>query len=151
RRERRRLAAGARGLRALPCRRGAAWRRARRARRSRRVALAGVALRPARGGPVSPEARAQLSLWDGVSVVVGIVVGVSLFKVPASVFGNVNGPWAGLGVWALGGLLSFVGALCYAELAAAWPESGGDYIYLSRAYGSWLGFLFGWAQLVAIL
>jgi len=100
---------------------------------------------------VTSDARGRLSLWDGVSVVVGIVVGVSLFKVPASVFGNVQGPWAGLGVWALGGLLSFVGALCYAELAAAWPESGGDYVYLSRAYGSWLGFLFGWAQLVAIL
>ena len=100
---------------------------------------------------MSTEARARLSLWDGVSVVVGIVVGVSLFKVPASVFGNVDGPWSGLGVWALGGLLSFVGALCYAELTAAWPESGGDYVYLSRAYGSWLGFLFGWAQLVAIL
>jgi amino acid transporter len=100
---------------------------------------------------VSIETRARLSLWDGVSVVVGIVVGVSLFKVPASVFGNVESPWAGLGVWALGGLLSFVGALCYAELTAAWPESGGDYVYLSRAYGSWLGFLFGWAQLVAIL
>ncbi|HXK23731.1 MAG TPA: amino acid permease [Myxococcota bacterium] len=100
---------------------------------------------------MSTEASARLSLWDGVSVVVGIVVGVSLFKVPASVFGNVDGPWAGLGVWALGGLLSFVGALCYAELTAAWPESGGDYVYLSRAYGSCLGFLFGWAQLVAIL
>ena len=97
------------------------------------------------------EERAPLSLWDGVSVVVGIVVGVSLFKVPATVFGNVDGPLAGLGVWALGGALSLVGALCYAELAAAWPRSGGDYVYLSRAYGPWLGFLFGWAQLVAIL
>lgn len=94
---------------------------------------------------------ARLSLWDGVSVVVGIVVGVSLFRVPASVFGNVAGPLEGLGVWALGGALSLVGALCYAELAAAWPRSGGDYVYLTRAYGPWLGFLFGWAQLVAIL
>jgi amino acid transporter len=71
--------------------------------------------------------------------------------VPASVFGNVQGPLAGLGVWALGGALSLLGALCYAELAAAWPRSGGDYVYLSRAYGPGLGFLFGWAQLVAIL
>jgi amino acid transporter len=100
---------------------------------------------------MSEAERAPLSLWDGVSVVVGIVVGVSLFKVPATVFGNVETPLAGLGVWALGGALSLVGALCYAELAAAWPRSGGDYVYLSRAYGPWLGFLFGWAQLVAIL
>ena len=66
-------------------------------------------------------------------------------------FGNVASPLAGLGVWGLGGALSLVGALCYAELAATWAQSGGDYVYLSRAYGSWLGFLFGWAQLVAIL
>jgi amino acid transporter len=93
----------------------------------------------------------RLSLWDGVSVVIGIVVGVSLFKAPALVFGNVGSPLAGLGVWALGGVLSLLGALCYAELAAAWPRSGGDYVYLTRAYGPASGFLFGWGQLVAIL
>ena len=92
-----------------------------------------------------------LGVWDGISVVVGIVVGVSLFKVPAAVFGSVTTPWEGLGVWALGGLLSGIGALCYAELASAHPESGGDYVYLTRAYGRPVGFLFGWAQLAAIL
>jgi amino acid transporter len=100
---------------------------------------------------VSREEQGPLSLWDAVSVVIGIVVGVSLFKVPALVFGNVHGPFTGLAVWALGGALSVVGALCYAELAAAWPHSGGDYVYLSRAYGPGVGFLFSWAQLVAIL
>jgi amino acid transporter len=93
----------------------------------------------------------KLSLWDGVSVVIGIVVGVSLFKAPALVFGNVSSPAEGLFVWALGGALSLVGALCYAELASAWPRSGGDYVYLTRAFGPATGFLFGWAQLVAIL
>jgi len=96
-------------------------------------------------------ARRTLGTWDGVSVVIGIVVGVSLFKVPALVFGAVAGPWLGLGIWVLGGALSLIGALCYAELASAYPRSGGDYVYLSRAYGPWVGFLFGWAQLVAVL
>jgi amino acid transporter len=96
------------------------------------------------------EAR-KLGVWDGISVVVGIVVGVSLFKVPAAVFGSVTTAWEGLGVWALGGLLSAVGALCYAELASSNPESGGDYVYLSKAYGRPVGFLFGWAQLAGIL
>jgi len=100
---------------------------------------------------VNPPESDRLSLWDGVSVVIGIVVGVSLFKVPALVFGSVEGPIAGLLVWAAGGALSFVGALCYAELAGAWPRSGGDYVYLTRAYAPWVGFLFAWAQLVAIL
>src|SRR6185312_14536926 len=43
------------------------------------------------------------------------------------------------------------GAFCYAELATTYPENGGDYEYLSRAFGRWLGFLFGWAQLTVIL
>jgi L-asparagine transporter-like permease len=86
-----------------------------------------------------------------VSIVIGIVVGVSLYKAPALVFGSVGGPWAGMAVWVLGGALALVGALCYAELGSTYPRSGGDYAYLTLAYAPWLGFLFGWAQLVAIL
>jgi amino acid transporter len=86
-----------------------------------------------------------------VSIVIGIVVGVSLYKAPALVFGSVGGPWAGMAVWGLGGGLALVGALCYAELGSTYPRSGGDYAYLTLAYAPWLGFLFGWAQLVAIL
>ena len=99
----------------------------------------------------SESVPAQLGLWDAVSIIVGIVVGVSIFRVPAMIFSNVEGPWQGMGVWAIGGLLSLVGALCYAELATTYPRSGGDYVYLTRAYGPLVGFLFGWAQLVAIL
>ena len=57
----------------------------------------------------------------------------------------------GLFAWGLGGALSLVGALCYAELASTYPRSGGDYVYLTRAFGDWCGFLFGWAQLAVIL
>ena len=56
-----------------------------------------------------------------------------------------------MGVWLLGGLLSLNGALCYAELATTYPRSGGDYHYLTKAFGRWMGFLFGWAQLAVIL
>lgn len=95
--------------------------------------------------------QAQLGLWDAVSIIIGIVIGASIFKTPPLIFMFAGGPWAGLGVWALGGLLSFIGALCYAELASTYPRSGGDYVYLKRAFGPWCGFLFGWAQLAAIL
>ncbi len=95
-------------------------------------------------------APAELGLWDTVSIIVGIVVGVSIFRVPGIVFSNASNPWIGLGYWALGGGLSLVGALCYAELATTYPRSGGDYVYLSRAFGSCVGFLFGWGQLAAI-
>lgn len=101
--------------------------------------------------PEAGEERPRLRLWDGVSVIVGIVVGVSLFRAPGPIFASVDAPWQGMAVWALGGALSLVGALCYAELASTYPRSGGDYVYLSRAFGPAVGFLFGWAQLVAIL
>src|SRR5207249_634265 len=63
---------------------------------------------------------------------------------------NLSGPWVVLSAWALGGILSVIGALCYAELASAYPRMGGDYVYLTRAFGPATGFLFGWAQLVVI-
>lgn len=93
----------------------------------------------------------QLSLADAVSLVVGIVVGTAIFRSTAEVFSNCRTPGEALGLWGLGGLLALNGALCYAELGTTYPRSGGDYVYLTRAYGAWAGFLFGWLQLTAIL
>jgi len=93
----------------------------------------------------------RLGLWDAVSLVIGIVVGTSIFRASPQVFQNTAGPWQALGAWLLGGGLSLVGALCYAELATTYTRSGGDYEYLTRAFGAWAGFLFGWAQLTAVL
>lgn len=93
----------------------------------------------------------RLCLGDTVSIIVGIVVGTAIFRSPTLVFQNVAGPWQALGIWVLGGVLCLLGALCYAELATAYPRNGGDYEYLGRAYGRWMGFLFGWAQLAVIL
>jgi amino acid transporter len=98
---------------------------------------------------VSP-APGRLGLWDAVSLVVGIVVGTAIFRTAPDVFQNTGGPWQALGAWFLGGLLSLAGALCYAELATTYTRTGGDYEYLRQAYGRWAGFLFGWAQLVAV-
>src|SRR3712207_4545316 len=95
--------------------------------------------------------QAQLGLWDAISIIIGIVIGAGIYETPPLVFQQVSGPWMGLGVWALGGLLSLIGALCYAELASTYPRSGGDYVYLTRAYGRCAGFLFGWAQLTVIV
>jgi amino acid transporter len=101
--------------------------------------------------PSPPAPPAQLGLWDAVSIIIGIVVGTGIYETPPLIFKIVSGPWVGLGVWALAGFLSFIGALCYAELATTYRRSGGDYVYLSRAYGPWAGFIFGWAQLAVIL
>ncbi len=96
-------------------------------------------------------AHPTLGMWDAVAIIVGIVVGTAIFKSPTMVFQNVSGPRAALGIWAAGGLLSLIGALCYAELATTYPRSGGDFHYLTRAFGRMFGFLFGWAQLSVIL
>jgi amino acid transporter len=102
-------------------------------------------------GSASPATGApKLGLWDAVSLVVGIVVGTSIFRASTQVFQNTAGPWQSLLAWLAGGGLSLVGALCYAELATTYRRSGGDYVYLTEAYGRWAGFLFGWAQLVAV-
>lgn len=97
----------------------------------------------------APE-RPSLSVWDAASLIVGIVIGSSIYESPPRIFANVPSPAAGLGLWLLGGLLSLLGAFVYAELATTYPRCGGDYNYLSRAYGSWLGFWFAWTQLSVI-
>lgn len=101
----------------------------------------------------APTARpaAKLSTWDTVGVIVGIVIGAGIYETPPLVFSSLTSPTWAMIAWAVGGLLCLNGAFTYAELASAYPRSGGDYVYLSRAYGSWLGFLFGWAQLTVIL
>jgi len=92
-----------------------------------------------------------LGLWDAVSIIIGIVIGAGIYETAPLVFANVSSPGAGLLVWVLGGALSLVGAACYAELASAYPRSGGDYVYLTKAFGPLTGFSFGWAQLTVIL
>ena len=98
-----------------------------------------------------PGGHGQLSLWDTVSIIIGIVIGSSIFETAPAIFENVYNPWQGLGVWLFCGALSFVGALCYAELATTYPRDGGDYVYLTRGLDRPMGFLFGWSQLSVIL
>lgn len=76
--------------------------------------------------------------------------GVGIFKTPSLVAVNSESPIAFLLTWVLGGAISFVGALCYAELATAYPHPGGEYHYLARAFGQKLAFLFAWARMTVI-
>jgi basic amino acid/polyamine antiporter, APA family len=85
--------------------------------------------------PGDNEPSATLSLWDAVSIIVGIVVGVSIFRVPSLIFSNVSSPLEGLVAWGLGAIVALTGALTYAELATLHRRTGGEYVYLSRAYG----------------
>jgi amino acid transporter len=94
--------------------------------------------------------RQTLTVFDAVSMIVGIVIGVGIFKAPSIVAGNVSGETAFIALWVAGGVISLIGALCYAELGSAHPNAGGEYYFLSKAYGDWLGFLFAWARMTVI-
>ena len=94
--------------------------------------------------------RPTLSLADAVGIIVGIVIGAGIFKTPALVAGNVGDTATLVLAWILGGLISLIGALCYAELASTYPDAGGDYHFLTRAFGPRLSFLFAWGRLTVI-
>jgi len=96
------------------------------------------------------EPKPALSLVDAVALIVGIVVGAGIFRVPSLVASNAGSEAAFLAAWAVGGLISLVGALCYAELASTFPSAGGDYHFLTRAYGKRLSFLYAWARMSVI-
>lgn len=102
--------------------------------------------------PPQPAAvQPHLGLWDVVSIILGIVIGAGIYETAPLIFRNVSSPAVGLAVWVAGGVLTFIGGLCYAELASTYPRSGGDYVYLTKAYGRWAGFLFGWMQLAVLM
>lgn len=94
--------------------------------------------------------RQTLSVRDAVALAVGIVIGVGIFRAPSAVATEVEDPGLFLGLWMLGGGLSLIGALCYAELATAFPNVGGEYHYLRRAFGDGTALLFGWSRAMVI-
>ena len=97
-----------------------------------------------------PRPQALLSPMDGLALIVGVVIGIGIFKVPALVAARFDDPLLILGLWLAGAVFMAVGALCYAELASAWPDAGGEVHFLSRAFGPAVGFLFAWGRLVVV-
>jgi len=91
--------------------------------------------------------RRELSLFDASLLVVGCIIGAGIFRTPSVIASHLTSSGLILLVWLFGGLFSLCGALCYAELSAAFPKTGGDYVFLSTAYGRLCGFLFGWTKL----
>ncbi|HEX7116600.1 MAG TPA: amino acid permease [Steroidobacter sp.] len=102
----------------------------------------------ASGASVGP--TPTLSIFDATMITVGIVIGAGIFQTPSLVATNAGTPALTITAWALAGVLSFAGALTYAELATTYPSAGGDYTFLTRAYGKNLSFLFAWARSTVI-
>jgi APA family basic amino acid/polyamine antiporter len=94
--------------------------------------------------------RPVLSVLDAVALIVGVVVGAGIFKTPAIVAAHAGGADRFLLAWLVGGVISLIGALCYAELSTAYPNTGGDYHYLRRAFGHDMAFLFAWARMMVL-
>lgn len=87
---------------------------------------------------------------SAVAVVVGIVVGIGIFRLPSLVAQNSSSELHYIAFWIAGGIISIIGALCYAELATNKPDAGGEYYFLTEAYGSSIGFLFSWGRMTVI-
>src|SRR3954451_3372420 len=87
-----------------------------------------------------------LGLSSAISIVIGTVIGSGVFLVPSTMIRSLGSVSELFLVWVVAGVLSLFGALTYAELAAALPEAGGEYVYLSAAYGPFWGYLYGWTQ-----
>lgn len=92
-----------------------------------------------------------LSTFDVVCLISGTVIGAGIFKAPAIVAGQMASGMEFLLVWVLGGLISVAGALCYAELATAYPHAGGEYHYLSKSFGKSIAFFYSWARSTVII
>ena len=92
----------------------------------------------------------QLGLLDATMINVGTIIGSSIFIVPSSIAAAFSGSAPTILVWIVGAIVSLCGALCVAELGAAMPRAGGQYVYLQRAFGPIWGYLYGWGAAVVI-
>src|SRR5690606_6945082 len=95
----------------------------------------------------SSKPKATLGSGDAIALIVGIVIGAGIFRSPSLVASSVDTESMLLTAWFLGGLVSFIGALCYAELIATFPNTGGDYYFILKAFGKRTAFLFAWARM----
>ncbi|HEY2413481.1 MAG TPA: amino acid permease [Pirellulaceae bacterium] len=94
--------------------------------------------------PETAQPRRSLSLLDTTSITVGIIIGSAVYRIAPDVVGGA-GSWS-LALWIVGGLVALIGAMCYAEMATAFPQVGGTYVYLSEGLGRSVGFAFAWTE-----
>jgi len=95
---------------------------------------------------IGPGLIRALGLWSAIAVVIGGMVGQSVFLVASDMARELGSPTKVIAVWIIGGMVVLLGAFCYAELGAALPEAGGEYVYLSRGLSPVWGFLYGWTS-----
>lgn len=96
------------------------------------------------------EKNKSLTFLNGLSLVIGLIIGSGIFSSPSQVNKNAGSPGASLLVWVVAGVLAWTGAASYAELGGAIPLNGGAQVYLSKIFGEWAGFLFTWCAVTVL-
>jgi APA family basic amino acid/polyamine antiporter len=91
-----------------------------------------------------------LRVRDGLAVLMGSLVGMGILRTPGIIAGYLGSPWAILGIWLVGGIVAALSALVLAELASAFPQAGGKYVYAREAFGPVAGFVAGWSELAVV-
>ncbi len=94
--------------------------------------------------------KKRVTLFDGIALVAGAMIGSGIFIVSADIARNVGSPGWLMVVWLISMVITIIGALSYGELASMMPHVGGQYVYLKEAYHPLLGFLFGWTTFLVI-
>jgi APA family basic amino acid/polyamine antiporter len=92
----------------------------------------------------------KLGLWASVSIVIGSVIGSSIFMKPATMAAQLSSPLMLLLVWVVAGIVSLFGGMINAEVGCVLPETGGQYVYFRNMYGNFFAYLFGWASFIVI-
>jgi len=95
--------------------------------------------------------KRSLGLHNGVALIVGLIIGSGIFVSPKGVLQEIGSVGGSLIIWAVCGVISLIGALCYSELGTSVPRSGGDYAYITEALGSLPGFLFLWCAVIVLM
>ena len=91
-----------------------------------------------------------IGLWSATTIVIGSVIGSSIFMKPATMAGQLGSPYLLIVVWIVAGIISIFGATAFAELGTMFPETGGQYVYLRKAYGDFIAYLYGWGSIAVI-
>jgi APA family basic amino acid/polyamine antiporter len=96
----------------------------------------------------SSDRQGKLGFWSAAALVVGHTVGIGIFLTPAELIGARVSPALTIGLWMIGGALVVAGAWTFGELASRYPQAGGLYVYLQKAWGRRVAFLYGWQSLL---
>jgi APA family basic amino acid/polyamine antiporter len=97
-----------------------------------------------------PSLRKALGVFDGIAILIGITIGAGIYSTPQIIAGYLGSFNSIILLWVLAGVFVFISGLIYAELGTRMPNTGGEYVYISRCFGPYAGFIFGWAQLFII-